>query len=41
MDLEEKQVVAMGFAWMSLMVQSGFLKPEDYSVAGVPLKRKR
>jgi hypothetical protein len=41
MDLTEAQVDAMAFAWRSLMVQSGFLCPEDYKVAGVALRRKR
>lgn len=41
MDLEEKQVVAMGFAWMSLLIQSGMIDPDEYAIAGVPLTKCR
>lgn len=41
LDLTEAQVEALAFGVASMLIQSGFLKPEDYSVAGVPLKGKR
>jgi hypothetical protein len=41
LDLSEAQVDAMAFAWRSLMVQSGLISPEELTVAGVALRRKR
>jgi hypothetical protein len=41
LDLKEIQVEAMAFGVASMLIQSGFLRPEDYTVAGVELKGKR
>jgi len=41
MDLKETQVESLSFGIMSLLVQSGFIHPEDFTVAGVELKGKQ
>lgn len=40
MDLSETEVEALSFGILSLLVQSGFLRPEDFTVAGVELKSR-
>jgi hypothetical protein len=41
LDLDEAKIEALAAGFASVLIQSGFLTPEEYSVCGIPLAAHR